>query len=102
MENGWWAMYGSRLGTYYTMLREWDYTQVQSFDALDSLWDTFRNDDILACISLGDTLTQRLGLPIITYNEQQSRFFKHHYRSNWHNRGAMVTEMDVIRSQEGW
>ena len=41
VENGWWAMYGSRLGTYYTMLREWDYTQVQSFDALDSLWDTF-------------------------------------------------------------
>jgi hypothetical protein len=33
---------------------------------------------------------------------KQSSFFKHHYRSSWHNRGAMVREIDVIREQEGW
>jgi hypothetical protein len=32
----------------------------------------------------------------------ESKFFKHHYRGNWHTRGVMVTEMDIIRSQEGW
>jgi hypothetical protein len=31
-----------------------------------------------------------------------SKFFKHHYRSNWHNQGLMVQEIDVIRQQEGW
>jgi hypothetical protein len=25
-----------------------------------------------------------------------------HYRSNWHNLGVMVREIDVIRRQEGW
>lgn len=25
-----------------------------------------------------------------------------HYRSNWHNQGVMVREIDVIRKQEGW
>jgi hypothetical protein len=25
-----------------------------------------------------------------------------HYRSNWHNQGVMVREIDIIRKQEGW
>jgi hypothetical protein len=33
---------------------------------------------------------------------EQSQFFKHHYRSNWHNQGVMTREIDVIRQQEGW
>jgi hypothetical protein len=33
---------------------------------------------------------------------EQSKFFKHHYKSNWQNRGIMVREIDVIRQQEGW
>jgi hypothetical protein len=32
--------------------------------------------------------------------ENESAFFKQHYRSNWHNRGVMTREMDVIRQQE--
>jgi hypothetical protein len=39
---------------------------------------------------------------MIALDETQSRFFKHHYRSNWHNLGVMVREIDVIRKQEGW
>jgi hypothetical protein len=33
---------------------------------------------------------------------EQSAFFKKHYRSNWHNLGVMVREIDIIRAQEGW
>jgi hypothetical protein len=33
---------------------------------------------------------------------EQSAFFKRHYRSNWHNQGAMTREIDVIRKLEGW
>jgi len=32
----------------------------------------------------------------------QSSFFKHHYMTGWHNMGADVREIDVIRGQEGW
>jgi hypothetical protein len=48
------------------------------------------------------SLQQQLDLPMNTLSADQSRFFKHHYRSNWHNQGIMVREIDVIRRQEGW
>jgi hypothetical protein len=45
---------------------------------------------------------KQLDLPITNMDAVASRFFKHHYRSNWHNRGVMVREIDIIRQQEGW
>ena len=92
VENGFWAMYGARLGTYYTMLREWDYKQVQDFDTLASLWATFSHDGPDACASLGETLRTRLGLDIVDITAQQSRFFKHHYKANFKNTGPMSRE----------
>ena len=47
-------------------------------------------------------LDAQLDLPICMYGPEESKFFKFHYRSNWHNQGIMVREMDVIRRQEGW
>ena len=92
VENGFWAMYGARLGTYYTMLREWDYKQVQDFDTLAGLWATFSHDGPDACASLGETLRTRLGLDIVDMSAQQSRFFKHHYKANFKNTGPMSRE----------
>lgn len=91
-ENGFWAIYGARLGTYMTMLRDWDYRQVQDFDHLRALWDTFKNDETGACKNLGDTLRTRLGLQIVDMTAEQSKFFKHHYKSQFQNRGPMVRE----------
>jgi hypothetical protein len=81
----------------------WDYRQVQSFDALEELWSTIKdsNPEILAGRVAEDLVTQ-LDLPINMLGAEESKFFKHHYRSNWHNQGIMVKEIDVIRSQEGW
>lgn len=92
VENGFWAIYGARLGTYMTMLRDWDYRQVQDFDHLRTLWDTFRNDGEDACKNLGDTLRTRLGLQIVEMPADQSAFFKHHYKSQFHNKGPMSRE----------
>jgi hypothetical protein len=41
-------------------------------------------------------------LPMNVLTPDQSKFFKHHYRSNWHNKNIMTREIDVIRAQEGW
>ena len=92
VENGWWAMYGARQGTYYTMLRDWDHKQVQSFDVLADLWTTFSTHDQTAMDSLGETLRQRLGLPIVTYSTTESKFFKHHYKAQHRNIGPMTRE----------
>lgn len=103
VEHGWWSMYGARIGTYLTMVEDWwDYKNVQSFDELEKLWEEYKTGDVDHYERVGEVLRTHLGLPIMDMNAEQSRFFKHHYRSNWHNRGVMVTEMSVIRGQEGW
>lgn len=103
VEHGLWAMAGARQGTYLTMLTDWDYHKVQSFDALQEIWIE------VASLSVQDvmeqyagSLKQQLDLPMIAMTHDQSEFFKRHYRSNWSNQGIMVREIDVIRRQEGW
>jgi hypothetical protein len=103
VENGYWAMYGARLGTYMIMLEGWDYKYVQDFDVLEKLWDMFSKEDPKeGCERIESSLTTRLGLPIVTYTPEQSRFFKHHYSTGQRNSEIMMTEIDVIRRIEGW
>jgi hypothetical protein len=103
VDQGGWAIAGSRQGTYRTMLTDWDYTEVQDFDKLAELWETNKSRDPAEIIqAYQDALHTQLDLPMCMLNNRQSKFFKHHYRSNWYNRGIMVKEIDVIRSQEGW
>ena len=103
VEHGIWAIAGARMGTHSTMLTDWDYTQVQWFDALEAMWEQSKNcnpDDLAA--SVAKDLRTQLDLLMNDVSADVSKFFKHHYRSNWHNRGVMTREMDIIRSQEGW
>jgi len=103
VEYGEWAMAGSRQGTYMTMLTNWDHTQVQNFDALAELWETVKDSEPrLLANRVAEELGTALDLPLAMLEAEQSKFFKHHYRSNFVNRGIMVREMDVIRQQEGW
>jgi len=94
-ENGWWAIYGARLGTYLTLLRQWDYTKVQSFDELRSLWNSFSKDDIDACRSLGESLRSKLNLSVLDFTPEQSKFFKFFYNKSHKNLGIMVQERSV-------
>ena len=103
VEYGLWAIAGARMGTYMTMLTEWDHRQVQNFDALEELWTTVADQDPeLVANRVAEDLATQLDLPMMTMFAEQSKFFKHHYRSNWHNQGVMIREIDVIRQQEGW
>lgn len=93
-DNGFWAVYGARVGTHLTMLSNWDYKQVQSFDSLADLWNSYNNDAVAVdhCKSLGTELQTRLGLPIVDMDPEESKFFKHHYKSQFKNQGAMARE----------
>ena len=103
VENGYWAMYGARLGAFMIMLEGWDHKYVQDFDMLEQLWDMFSKEDPEeGCKQIKEALTTRLGLPIVTYTAEQSRFFKHHYSTGQRNSEIMMTEIDVIRKIEGW
>ena len=103
VEYGEWAIAGARQGTYMTMLTNWDYTLVQNFDALAELWLTVKDSQPrLLSNRLAEDLHTQLDLPMAILECEQSAFFKHHYRLNWHNQGVMIREIDVIRKIEGW
>jgi hypothetical protein len=103
VEHGEWAIAGARMGTQWTMLSDWNHKQVQWFDTLEDIWNRMKEQDPVTIIErYADELNMQLGLPMNLYTPEQSKFFKQHYRSNWHNRGPMIREIDVIRSIEGW
>lgn len=93
VENGEWAIYGSRIGTYLTMLTDWDYRDVQDFGKLADIWEQYKDDNLTEELAeIGFTLRTRLELPIVDMNAEQSRFFKHHYNSQFKNKGIMTRE----------
>jgi len=91
--NGLWAIYGARLGTFMTMCEKWEYRDVQDFDRLKKLWETFgKLDPVTEINKLTKPLQNRLGLPITLLDSNASQFFKHHYRAVFKNRGPMIRE----------
>ena len=102
-ENGIWAIYGARLGTYQTLLTEWDPKHVQWFDNYIETWQHHKNlDPEIESNNIGSVLSNKLGLPICTLSAEQSKFFKRHYNADKRNLGPLITEMEIIRSMEGW
>jgi hypothetical protein len=67
---------------------------VQDFEKLKSYWDdTVHKFEIESFVHLyKDELTTRLGLPIVDMSAEQSKFFKHHYMSQFKNKGIMCRE----------
>jgi hypothetical protein len=107
VQNGHWAMWGARYGTYLTMLDdEWDYRNVQDFAKLEELWEDvefeFQGVESDLQCEVWNGLQQKLGLPIVDYNADESKFFKHHYATGHKNLALMTTEISVIRKLEGW
>lgn len=104
VENGYWAMYGARLGTYMTLLTDWDYKNVADFDNYPVMWEehSIYKDPMETAEELGKELEAKLGLPMCMLSPEQSKFFKRHYNADKYNHGPLVKEMDVIRKIEGW
>ena len=94
VEYGKWAIAGARQGTYNTMLSDWDYTEVQDFAKLKDYWDnTVHKFEVDSFVHLFENeLKTRLGLPIVDMDAEQSQFFKHHYTSQFKNKGIMIRE----------
>ena len=103
-ENGIWGILGARMGTYMLMITpEWDYRNVQNFDALKTIFSTIdgHNPELIAA-RISNDLMRQLDLPIVMLDEGASKFFKEHLSKKSRNQGIMTREIDVIRRQEGW
>ena len=86
VDNGIWAMYGARLGTWMTNCTDWDYVNVRDFEYVNKMWtDTYskldETDLLYEMVILGEKLVDELGIdiPLDVYNEEQSKFFKSLY-----------------------
>lgn len=94
-EYGDWAMLGSRMGTYMTMLDGWDYTLVHDFDELKKVYnDNLIQHEFVEARDLdffGEHLSIKLGLDIINEDVDFSRFFKK-YANVRKNKGIMIPE----------
>ena len=103
VENGLWSIYGARLGTYYTMLTDWDHKDVQDFSKLEDIYNKHKDKDPHYSSSFfGDALKDKLDLPMCVLSSEQSKFFKRHMNKDKKNLGPLVKEIDIIRQQEGW
>ena len=85
VENGDWAILGTRAGLYMTMCTDWDYVQVRDFEYLNDLWKTsFESiEDVDYEIEeYGIKLINELDIPISEQplDAQQSKFFKAVYQ----------------------
>ena len=85
VENGDWAILGTRAGLYMTMCTDWDYVQVRDFEYLNDLWKvSFESiEDVNYEIEeYGIKLIDELDIPIAEQplTAQQSKFFKAVYQ----------------------
>lgn len=103
VKHGDWAIYGARVGTYLTMLTDWDYREVMWFDNLSKLWEKYKNHSPhIDGDELSFELMRKLDLPMCVLTPEQSKFFKRHYGADKYNVGPLVKEIDIIRKIEGW
>ena len=99
VEHGEYAIQGARLGTYKTMLTDWDHTEVQWFDNLERIYEEF---DPMQMPEINGALMSRLGLPILEFDSTASKFFKKYYANTYFPSTPMMSEIDIVRKYEGW
>ncbi len=101
VEYGAWAIAGARQGTVWTMMRDWNFTEVQCFDTLKKIWEEtrskfkMREEHGLGCEELISKYTpelERLNMKPVEFNDAQSKFFKYQYGRSEIKHGIMARE----------
>ena len=117
VENGLWAIYGTRLGCQMTNLTNWDFINVRDFEYINDLWNSdikkrFMDDDDMRCyntgytwnegrlisaiVELGDEIRKGLLISVAELDATQSKFFKATYTSP-PRMNKMVTEEEYLK-----
>ena len=101
VENGWWAIYGARLGCEKTVLSDWDTNQISDYDWFKEFFEKERSsidsEEHLQAksIAIGNRINEEVqGMMLFEPNDQMSKFFKATFVNpkRW---GAMVTERQI-------
>ena len=101
VDNGWWAIYGARLGCKMTVLSDWDTNQISDYDWFKGFFEETKNniesDEHLRQLvnELGEEINEEVqGMMLFEPNDQMSKFFKTTFVNpkRW---GAMITERQI-------
>ena len=77
--NGTYAMLGSRMGCYETVIGDADFLKVRDLDKLEEIYEvvTANIDMAEELKTYGESIRQRLDIPVAEYDENESKFFKY-------------------------
>lgn len=92
VDNGRWAMLGARYGCYMATLdSNYDVTLVSDLEFMSDKFSRRMMDIEADMLAYGNSLRQRLGLPVVDLDAAQSRFYKF-CQQPYRNRGAQDRE----------
>jgi hypothetical protein len=83
VENGIWAMYGARLGAYKLYVENFDHSLISNYDWFQNFWQEVYNETAQGqwvedrIHALAIELNEKLKLPVVELNAEQSVWFKH-------------------------
>jgi hypothetical protein len=94
-EYGKYAMLGARVGCWQTTIKALDLTTVRDLEHIASIYRDMEGNVDELIETYGNSLRQRLGIPIADYNEEASRFFKF-CQPQWINGGVQDREQKSL------
>lgn len=77
-EYGKFAMLGARIGCYNTVFEQTDIEKVRDLDELQKVYEEYTEGDTIDSdlLAYGESIRQRLEVPVAEYDENESKFFK--------------------------
>ena len=101
VDNGFWAILGTRVGMHYTNVLKSDIGLVADYDAFaqyaESWLKTSPQVIRAVCKRITNEVLEHTGMSFLDFDEHQSRFIKNIMRRNYHDRDPLVTETEVLK-----
>jgi hypothetical protein len=96
VDNGDYAILGARMGCWFTTVKGMELKRVRDIDFIREIYFNRITGDIKETIkTYGNSLRERLGIPIADYDPDASRFFKF-CQPQWINKGAQDREQKSL------
>lgn len=78
IEHGKFAMLGARIGCYNTVFKQTDIEKVRDLDELQKVYEEHTQVDTIDSdlLAYGESIRQRLEVPVAEYDSNESKFFK--------------------------
>ena len=91
VENGLYAMLGARVGCWMTAIKGMDTKNIRSLSHIYNLFDNLQLDVEQDIMKYGNSLRQRLAIPLADFDADESKFFKF-CQGTWNNKGVQDRE----------